>query len=165
MKVTAMTETFYQGPEAQSHGKEEPVRIDDASAFLARFRNGSWPHLRPHGTRAATRRSIIRNQRRAPRRVGPARSSPLEYFDHGDEGGLRGWRDIHITDSDHSIYEAVVGARLQIGLPSDTFIHQAADFLAAVADEKSAAPTFARRCSPITSLPRCSRVPRQIRIG
>ena len=34
----------------------------------------------------------------------------LQYFDHGDEGCLRGWRSIHVTDGDHPLHEALVGA-------------------------------------------------------
>jgi predicted dehydrogenase len=40
-EVTAMTETFIKSRKHSLTGKEEPVRIDDATAFLARFRNGS----------------------------------------------------------------------------------------------------------------------------
>jgi Predicted dehydrogenases and related proteins len=40
-EVTAMTETFIKKRKHNLTGKEEPVRIDDASAFLARFENGS----------------------------------------------------------------------------------------------------------------------------
>jgi len=40
-EVTAMTETFVKERKHNLTGKVEPVGIDDASAFLARFANGS----------------------------------------------------------------------------------------------------------------------------
>src|SRR5438034_9975522 len=40
-EVSAMTETFIKSRKHNLSGKVEPVRIDDASAFLARFNNGS----------------------------------------------------------------------------------------------------------------------------
>ena len=39
--VTAMTETFIKSRKHNLTGKVEPVGIDDACAFLSRFRNGS----------------------------------------------------------------------------------------------------------------------------
>src|SRR5262249_50725593 len=41
VEVTAMTETFIKERKHNLTGKVEPVGIDDASAFLARFENGS----------------------------------------------------------------------------------------------------------------------------
>ena len=40
-EVVGMTETFIKEREHQLTGKVEPVTIDDASIFLARFANGS----------------------------------------------------------------------------------------------------------------------------
>ena len=65
----------------------------------------------------------------------------LQYFDHRDEGRLRGWRSIHITDSDHPYMKHWWVPGLQIGY-EHTFIHQAADFLSAAAEGNNAAPTF-----------------------
>jgi predicted dehydrogenase len=65
----------------------------------------------------------------------------LQYFDHGDEGRLRGWRDIHVTDREHPYMSQWWVPGLQIGY-EHTFIHQTADFLRAAAEGKSAAPTF-----------------------
>ena len=41
VEVTAMTETFIKERKHSLTGKVEPVGIDDASAFLCRFANGS----------------------------------------------------------------------------------------------------------------------------
>ncbi len=65
----------------------------------------------------------------------------LQYFDHSDEGRVRGWRSLHITDSDHPYMKHWWVPGLQIGY-EHTFVHQAADFLEALADGKAASPTF-----------------------
>jgi myo-inositol 2-dehydrogenase/D-chiro-inositol 1-dehydrogenase len=65
----------------------------------------------------------------------------LQYFDHRDEGALRGWRSIHITDSGHPYMKHWWVPGLQIGF-EHTFIHQAADFFEALHSGKSASPTF-----------------------
>ncbi|MBV9444218.1 MAG: gfo/Idh/MocA family oxidoreductase, partial [Acidobacteriaceae bacterium] len=65
----------------------------------------------------------------------------LEYFDHRDEGRLRGWRSIHVTDSDQPYMEHWWVPGLQIGY-EHTFIHQAADFFTALGSDTPAEPTF-----------------------
>jgi hypothetical protein len=34
----------------------------------------------------------------------------LQYFDHRDEDQVRGRRSLHVTDSGHPLYEALVGS-------------------------------------------------------
>ena len=65
----------------------------------------------------------------------------LQYFDHRDEGIVRGWRSLHITDSDHPYMKHWWVPGLQIGY-EHTFIHQVADFLDGLESGKPAAPTF-----------------------
>jgi myo-inositol 2-dehydrogenase/D-chiro-inositol 1-dehydrogenase len=142
-EVTAMTETFIKSRKHNLTGKEEPVHIDDASAFLARFQNGSLATF--EATRYARghkalytleingeRGSIIWDLHDLHR---------LQFFDYKDEGRLRGWRSIHITDGDHPYMKHWWVPGLQIGY-EHTFIHQVADFLAALGEGKSASPTF-----------------------
>jgi predicted dehydrogenase len=142
-EVTAMTETFIKARKHNLTGKEEPVRIDDASAFLARFRNGSLATF--EATRYARGHKALykfeMNGEQASIVWDLHDLHRLEYFDHADDGRLRGWRSIHITDSDHPYMKQWWVPGLQIGY-EHTFIHQAADFLSAVAEGKSAAPTF-----------------------
>ena len=54
----------------------------------------------------------------------------LQWFDHRDEGRVRGWRSIHVTDGDHPYMKHWWVPGLQIGY-EHTFIHQFADFLQA----------------------------------
>jgi len=65
----------------------------------------------------------------------------LQYFDHGDEGRVRGWRLLHVTDSEHPYMKHWWVPGLQIGY-EHSFIHQVADFLQGIASGDSPSPTF-----------------------
>ncbi len=142
-EVTAMTETFIKERKHVGSGKTEPVLIDDASAFLARFQNGSLATF--EATRYARGHKALYtleiNGERGSLKWDLHDLHRLEFFDYGDEGRLRGWRSIHITDSDHPYMKHWWVPGLQIGY-EHTFIHQAADFLAGLESGTPAAPTF-----------------------
>ena len=142
-EVTAMTETFIKSRKHNLTGKVEPVGIDDASAFLARFRNGSLATF--ESTRYARGHKALYtfeiNGEHASIFWDLHDLHRLQYFDHRDEGITRGWRSIHITDGDHPYMAHWWVPGLQIGY-EHTFIHQAADFIAGLAEGKSASPTF-----------------------
>jgi predicted dehydrogenase len=142
-EVSGMTETFIKSRKHNLTGKEEPVRIDDASAFLARFHNGSLATF--EATRYARGHKALYtfeiNGEKASIIWDLHDLHRLQYFDHGDESRLRGWRSIHVTDSDHPYMKHWWVPGLQIGY-EHSFIHQAADFLSALGEDKSASPTF-----------------------
>ena len=141
--VTAMTETFVKERKHNLTGRIEPVGIDDASAFLARFENGSLGLF--EATRYARGHKALYtleiNGEHASARWDLHDLHRLQWFDHRDEGQLRGWRSVHITDGDHPYMKHWWVPGLQIGY-EHTFIHQFADFLQAANEGKSAAPTF-----------------------
>ena len=68
----------------------------------------------------------------------------LQYFDHRDEGRVRGWRSIHVTDGDHPYMKHWWVPGLQIGY-EHTFVHQVADFLDGRGDGKSLRADVPRR--------------------
>src|SRR5579863_9151071 len=142
-EVTAMTETFIKTRKHNLTGKEEPVHIDDASAFLARFGNGSLATF--EATRYARGHKALYtfeiNGERASIIWDLHDLHRLQYFDHGDEGRLRGWRSIHITDSDHPYMKHWWVPGLQIGY-EHTFVHQVADFLEGLAQGRIPGPSF-----------------------
>jgi len=142
-EVSAMTETFIKSRKHTLTGKVEPVSIDDASAFLARFENGSLATF--EATRYARGHKALYtfeiNGEHASIIWDLHDLHRLQYFDHRDEGRTRGWRSIHITDGDHPYMDHWWVPGLQIGY-EHTFIHQAADFLQAAVDGKSVSPTF-----------------------
>ena len=65
----------------------------------------------------------------------------LQYFDYKNDGKLRGWTDIHMTDGDHPYMKQWWVPGLQIGY-EHTFIHQVADFITGLGSGTPAAPTF-----------------------
>ena len=142
-RVSAMTETFITERHHTLTGKTEPVGIDDASAFLARFANGSL------GTFEATRYARGHKALYTLEINGEYASIAwdlhdlhrLAWFDHGDEGRVRGWRSIHITDGDHPYMDHWWVPGLSIGY-EHSFVHQAADFLQGLAIGEVSTPTF-----------------------
>jgi predicted dehydrogenase len=141
--VTAMTETFVKERKHNLTGKVEPVGIDDACAFLARFNNGSLATFEStryaRGHKAEYTFEI--NGEHASIAWDLHDLHRMDYFDHKDESQLRGWRSIHVTDSDHPYMKHWWVPGLQIGY-EHTFVHQVADFLDGLAKGKPASPTF-----------------------
>jgi predicted dehydrogenase len=142
-QVTAMTETFVKERKHTLTGRVEPVGIDDASAFLCRFENGSLAMF--EATRYARGHKALYtleiNGEHASAFWDLHDLHRIQYFDHRDEGRIRGWRSIHVTDGDHPYMNHWWVPGLQIGY-EHTFIHQCADFLEAVGKGGSIAPTF-----------------------
>jgi predicted dehydrogenase len=142
-KVNAMTETFIKERKHNLTGKVEKVGIDDACAFLCRFKNGSL------GTFESTRYARGHKALYTFEINGEHASifwdlhdlHRLQYFDHHDEGRVRGWRSLHITDGDHPYMGKWWVPGLQIGY-EHSFVHQVADFLEGLAQGKPVSPTF-----------------------
>jgi predicted dehydrogenase len=141
--VNAMTETFIKERKHNLTGKVEKVGIDDACAFLARFQNGSLATF--ESTRYARGHKALYtfeiNGEHASISWDLHDLHRLQYFDHRDEGRVRGWRNIHVTDSDHPYMGNWWVPGLQIGY-EHSFVHQIADFLEGLAKGKPASPTF-----------------------
>jgi myo-inositol 2-dehydrogenase/D-chiro-inositol 1-dehydrogenase len=141
--VSAMTETFIKERKHNLTGKVQPVGIDDASAFLCRFQNGSLATF--EATRYARGHKALYtleiNGEHASAMWDLHDLHQLQYFDHRDEGRVRGWRSVHISDSDHPYMKRWWVPGLQIGY-EHTFIHQVADFLEGLSTAKPAAPSF-----------------------
>ncbi|MFZ1772402.1 MAG: Gfo/Idh/MocA family oxidoreductase [Rhizobiaceae bacterium] len=142
-KVCGMTETFIKERHHNITGKTEKVGIDDASLFLARFSNGSLANF--EATRYARGHKALYtleiNGEHASIAWDLHDLHRLQYFDHRDEGRERGWRSLHITDSDHPYMSHWWVPGLQIGY-EHSFIHQAADFLSGLSSGSPASPTF-----------------------
>jgi myo-inositol 2-dehydrogenase/D-chiro-inositol 1-dehydrogenase len=142
-EVSAMTETFVKERKHTLTGKIEPVGIDDASAFLARFANGSLATF--EATRYARGHKALYtleiNGEHASAFWDLHDLHRIQYFDHADEGRVRGWRNIHVTDGDQPYMKHWWVPGLQIGY-EHTFTHQFADFVEALDKGKSLPPTF-----------------------
>ncbi len=142
-EVSAMTETFIKERKHNLTGKVEPVGIDDASAFLARFENGSLATF--EATRYARGHKALYtleiNGEHASAFWDLHDLHRIQYFDHRDEGRVRGWRNIHVTDGDQPYMKHWWVPGLQIGY-EHTFTHQFMEFVQAAAKGKSPSPTF-----------------------
>ncbi|MFN0101242.1 MAG: Gfo/Idh/MocA family protein [Bryobacteraceae bacterium] len=142
-EVSAVTETFIKERKHTLTGEVTPVGIDDASLFLARFNNGSLATF--EATRYARGHKALYtleiNGEHASIMWDLHDLHRLQYVDHKDEGKLRGWKNVHITDREHPYMANWWVPGLQIGY-EHTFVHQVADFLTAAGGGKSASPTF-----------------------
>ncbi len=141
-RVTAMTETFVKERMHNLSGEMQPVGIDDACAFLARFANGSLAVF--ESTRYARGHKALYtleiNGEHGSLFWDLHDLNRLDYFDHRVEGTTRGWRSIHVTDGDHPYMDRWWVPGLAIGY-EHSFVHQAADFILGL-DGEAARPTF-----------------------
>jgi len=141
--VTAMTETFVKERMHQLTGKVEKVEIDDACSFLCHFKNGSLGLF--ESTRYARGHKALYtfeiNGENMSLKWDLHDLHRLQVFDYKDAGPMRGWKSIHVTDSDHPYMDKWWVPGLAIGY-EHSFVHQVADFLEVYAKKQSAHPTF-----------------------
>jgi predicted dehydrogenase len=143
--VNATTETFIKERKHTQTGKVQEVKIDDASLAFCRFHNGSLGLF--ESTRYARGHKALYtfeiNGEKASIKWDLHDLHRLEYFDHRDEGKLRGWRSIHVTDAggEHPYMDKYWVPGLQIGY-EHSFVNHIADFLDSLAKGKPCPPTF-----------------------
>ena len=142
-KVSAMTETFVKERTHTLTGKKQKVGIDDACAFLARFKNGSLSTF--ESTRYARGHKALYtfeiNGENASIAWDLHDLHRLQYFDYKDDKIVRGWRSVHVTDPDQPYMKHWWVPGLQIGY-EHTFVHQVADFIQGIESGKAVHPTF-----------------------
>src|SRR5215204_3568884 len=143
--VSAMTETFVKQRKHTITGKVEPVGIDDASAFLARFENGSLATF--ESTRYARGHKALYtleiNGENMSLYWDLHDLHRLQVFDYKDEGKIRGWKSVHVTDNspDHPYMANWWVPGLSIGYDA-RFTHQVADFIQGLETGQPQGPTF-----------------------
>ena len=141
--VCGMLETFIKERSNSLTGQKQEVRIDDASAFLGRFANGSLATF--EATRYARGHKALYtfeiNGENASIAWDLQDLHRLQFFQHSDDARLRGWRSIHVTEGEHPYMKNWWVPGLQIGY-EHTFIHQFADFLRGLNEGTPTAPTF-----------------------
>ncbi|MBI2301322.1 MAG: Gfo/Idh/MocA family oxidoreductase [Armatimonadetes bacterium] len=150
--VTAVTETFIKERELQDEpGKVMPVGIDDACAFLVKFKNGAIGTF--ESTRYARGRKNFNtfevNGAKAAMYFNLEEAHKLLYYDHADDGIIRGWHDVLVTDSDHPYMSHWWVPGCVIGY-EHTFINALADFLTGLDTGVPSQPDF--RCALETQL-------------
>lgn len=141
--VSAMTETFIKERMHNETGQVQKVTIDDACAFLCRFKNGSLGLF--ESTRYARGHKALYtfeiNGEHGSLKWDLHDLHRLEYFDHAVQGPMRGWQSIHVSDGEHPYMGNWWVPGLNIGY-EHSFVHQVADFLKGLEDGKPAGPTF-----------------------
>jgi len=142
-KVTAMTETFIKEREHQVTGTREPVKIDDACAFLVRFKSGAI------GTFESTRYARGRKNQNTFEINGEQGSiffdlenaHQLQYFDNRLDKHVHGWQTILVTDLEHPYMANWWVPGCVIGY-EHTFINALADFLEGLETNEPVRPNF-----------------------
>jgi len=149
--VCAMTETFVKERLHTLTGKVEKVGIDDACTFMGRFANGSLANF--ESTRYARGHKALYtfeiNGEDASLAWDLHDLHRLQMFDYKDEGKIRGWRSIHVTDNgtdkngeaEHPYMNKWWVPGLSVGYDV-SFTHQVADFIQGLETGKPASPTF-----------------------
>src|SRR3954449_11286165 len=127
--VCAMTETFIKERKHTLTGKVEKVSIDDACAFLCHFNNGSLGLF--ESTRYARGHKALYtfeiNGENMSLKWDLHDLHRLQVFDYRDEGKIRGWKSVHVTDNspDHPYMDKWWVPGLSIGYDA-SFTHQVA---------------------------------------
>ena len=141
--VSAMTETFIKQRTHTLTGKVEEVKIDDACTFFGHFANGSLALF--ESTRYARGHKALYtfeiNGEKASLAWDLHDLHRLQMFDYKDEGKIRGWRSVHVTDGDQPYMKNWWVPGLQIGY-AESFTRQVADFLKAAGEGRPCPPTF-----------------------
>lgn len=142
-EVCGMTEIFIPERMHALSGKREAITAEDAGLFIARFANGSLASF--EATRFARGHKALFtlevNGEHGSIEWDLHDLHRLKFFSHHDEGALRGWRSIHVSDSDHPYMKAWWVPGLQIGY-EHTFVHQIADFLRGLRTGEKTVPDF-----------------------
>jgi predicted dehydrogenase len=149
-RVTAKTETFVKQRMHSLSGKVEPVGIDDACLFLAEFANGSLGLF--ESTRYARGHKALKtlelNGADGSLAFNLEECEYLDFFEYQQveakrtaESHLRGWRRIHVTNSEHPYMNRYWVPGLVIGY-EHTFLNALADFVTGIETGKPAQPDF-----------------------
>jgi predicted dehydrogenase len=149
-RVVARTETFIKERQHVLTGKLEPVGIDDACLFLAEFANGSLGVF--ESTRYARGHKALKtfelNGADGSLAFNLEECEYLDFFEYKQlqsgknvESHLRGWRRIHVTNSEHPYMDRYWVPGLVIGY-EHTFLNALADFVKGVETGKPAQPDF-----------------------
>jgi predicted dehydrogenase len=143
--VCAQTETFVKERMHNLTGKVEKVGIDDACTFFGTFANGSLANF--ESTRYARGHKALYtfeiNGEDMSLFWDLHDLHRLQVFDYKDEGKIRGWKSVHVTDNspDHPYMDKWWVPGLAIGYDS-SFTHTVADFIQGLETGKPAGPTF-----------------------
>ena len=119
------------------------VTVDDATLFLAKFKNGAVGAFEATrfatGNRNGNRFEI--NGSDGSIRFNLERMNELEYFSRKDKAGSQGWKNILVTDPPHPYMKGWWPAGHIIGW-QHTFVHQVYNLMNGIAARKNPSPDF-----------------------
>lgn len=143
LKMSGRDRDVRQRTHACRNRQETSGTIDDACSFFCRSITAPSACLNRLATHAVTKRvyTLEINGEHASIRWDLHDLHRLQYFSHGDDSIVRGWRSIHVSDGDQPYMGNWWVPGLQIGY-EHTFIHQVADFLKSLETGEPCHPTF-----------------------
>lgn len=128
---------------AQSDAPMGEVTVDDATIFLAEFKNGALGSI--EATRFANGHknamSFEINGSKGSIKFEFERMNELQYFSSEDEEGVQGFRLIQATEGIHPYMQAWWPAGHVIGY-EHTFVHELYEFTEAIAKDRHPEPDF-----------------------
>ena len=141
--LAAGMETFVKIRKHADTGETLPVEVDDACAVIARFANGAL------GTFESSRYARGRKNQNAFEINGEHGSLAfdledphrLQFLDHKDPAHLQGWRNIHVSASEHPYCARWWPPGTTLGY-EHTFINALADFLQGLERGETVQPDF-----------------------
>jgi predicted dehydrogenase len=142
-EVVGMTQTFIKERRVPGTGKRALVTVDDAAAFLARFKNGVM------GTFEASRFATGRKNSNGFEIYGEKGSlsfnledlNRLKFYDRTEKAGEQGFKDIMVTEASHPYTGNWWPSGHIIGY-EHTFVHEAFELLNSLAAGKMPVPNF-----------------------
>lgn len=142
--VCSLSETFIR--ERKRHddeGRTQKIEIDDACISLVQFESGAIGCF--EATRYARGRKNFNtfeiNGAQGSLYFNLENAHELQYYDHGDEASLRGWRTIRVWEAEHPYMKNWWVPGCAIGY-EHTHIHSMRDFLQGIADGNKLCPDF-----------------------
>lgn len=128
---------------AQADAPKGEVTVDDATLFMAEFKNGALGSF--EATRFANGHkndmSFEINGSKGSLKFEFERMNELQYFNAEDEAGTQGFRLIQVTEAVHPYLEAWWPAGHVIGY-EHTFVHELYEFIEAIAEDRLGTPNF-----------------------
>jgi predicted dehydrogenase len=143
--ICCMTETFVKERLHTLTGKVEKVGIDDACVMMGRFANGSLANF--ESTRYARGHKALYTFEINGENMSLGWDlhdlHRLQVFDYRDDGPIRGWKSVHVTDNspDHPYMANWWVPGLAVGYDV-SFTHQVADFIQGLEKGTPQGPTF-----------------------
>ena len=142
--VASMTSTFVTERKLQDEPETvRSVTIDDACAFIARFKNSAMGVFESsrHSRGRKNQSTFEINGQNASVAFDIEDGHRLSYYDCEEPSRIRGWHSIQVADSDHPYVKNYWVSGIPIGY-EHTFINTVADFLRGLSSGQKTCPDF-----------------------